>query len=198
MALSNIFASTLGHMLLAALKLLRDETNTALETTQAVIPLSMHDFREVAAGGTVGNIVANGGLLASDTTPIMGATANKAAQINWATGNADIIACQVALPKDFDGSADVLLELEVASGTTDAFNVSVESVWDNGTPVVDVADDAATKSATFHTVTVTIAAADVPDSAKSLTLLLTVPAHATNAFLLINARVVHKRKALAA
>jgi hypothetical protein len=181
-----------------ALKLLRDETNTALETTQAVVELSLNDFRETTADGAVGNIAANGGILASDTTPVLGATANKAQQITWATGNADVISINKSLPKEFDGTGDVLLELEVSSGTTDAFNVSVESVWDNGTPVVDVADDAATKSATFHTVTVTIAAADVPDGAKSVQFLLTPPAHATNAFNLLSAKMVHKRKALAA
>lgn len=196
--LVNALASVSDRMALAkALKLLRDETNTAIETTQGVVELSLNDFRETTAGGAVGNIAANGGLLASDTTPVLGATANKAQQITWATGNTDVISIQKSLPKDFDGSGDAILELEVSSGTTDAFNVSVESVWDNGTPVVDVADDAATKSATFHTVSVTVAAADIPDAAKSVQFLLTVPAHATNAFNLLSSKLVHKKKALA-
>lgn len=157
----------------------------------SVIPLSLHDFREVDANGDVGAIAANGGILASDTTPVMGsgATTNIGAIITWATGNVDPIAAQIALPDDFDGSQDVLVDLLLASGTTNAASIVVGQSWDAGATVNDTADDAATKSATPHKVTARIAAADIPDRASFVTLMLTPPTHATDTIQLHGAKL---------
>lgn len=63
------------------------------------IPIPLSAWREVDATGDVGNITANGGVLASDTTPVFDAVATSNEQeILWATGNADPIGCSVALP----------------------------------------------------------------------------------------------------
>lgn len=145
---------------------------------------SLYDAREVTAGGDVGNIVANGGILASDTTPVLDGDANNSQEIIWATGNADPIAFTVALPGDFDGSRDVTLKLRLASGSTDAATFGVATSWDGGAEVTDSASDASTKSATQHTITATIDKADIPDSASTVTIRLTPPAHATNTIVL--------------
>lgn len=156
------------------------------QSVRRTLQLSLNDFREVDANNDVSNVAANGGLLASDTTPILRADAAESYEISWATGNADIISCHVALPVDFNGARDVTVRATVSSGPTDAFNAALESGWDGGALVADVFDDAATKSATKHEIIATIAAADIPDSARALTLIITVPAHATNAFQLHN------------
>lgn len=159
---------------------------------RAVIPLSLNDFREADANGDVGAITANGGILASDTTPILrGASGLISQEVSWATGNADPIVCQMALPPDFDGRNDVQVDLWVYSGTTDAATFTVASSWDAGATVSDTASDASTKSATIHKITATIAAADVPDTAAFVTLLLTPAAHATNAIQLVAARLTY-------
>lgn len=154
--------------------------------------VSLYSFREVTSGGDVGNLAAVGGLLASDSTPIMRGDAAETAEISWATGNTDIIATHITLPKDFSGAGDVLVELQVYSGTTDDATFTVESGWDGAALVSDTATDAAA-SATKKTITATIAAADIPDSARNLTLILTPAAHATDTIQLCGVCVVYER-----
>lgn len=165
---------------------------------QATLGLSLHSFREADANADVGNIVANGGILASDSTPIMrGAAGLIAQEISWAASNSDPIVCQVALPADFDGRNDVTLELWVNSGTTDPATFTVASSWDGGATVSDTATDGA-KSATTHKITATIDKADIPDGAAFLTLLLTPGAHTTNAIQLQGARLLYTPRVKAA
>lgn len=153
------------------------------------ILLSLNDFREAVAGDVLA-IAGNGGILASDTTPTLtGTSTGISQQISWATGNVDQILCQMSLPSDFDGRDDVLLDLWVNSGTTDAATIAVTSSWDGGATVTDSADDAATLSATTHLITATISRDDIPDRASYVSIALVPPTHATNAIQLIAARI---------
>lgn len=163
-----------------------DVANLQTDAAVGFIGLSVYDFREVDANGDVSNIAANGGILASDTTPILRGNAAETAEISWATGNVDPISTQVVLPPDFKGSSNVTIDLWVYSGATDAATFTVETGWDGGALVSDSADDSATKSGTLHKITATVAAADIPDTARLLTLALTpTNAHATNAYQLL-------------
>jgi hypothetical protein len=165
-----------------------------LKSAQAHVLFSLRDFREVTTGGDVGDIAANGGVLASDTTPILRADANESEEISWAASNSDIVSVDMSLPQDMDDTANATLDLFVASGTTDAATFTVNTSWNKGTQVVDTADDTATKSATFHVITATIAAADIPASPMCVTIQLVLGAHTTNAVLLGAARLNYKRK----
>lgn len=158
------------------------------------IPISLNSFRE-ATSGDVGNIVANGGVLASDTTPVLsGTAATVSQQLSWATGNTDQVLTQVSLPEDFDGIEDVLVDLWVNSGTTDAATFTLLSNWDAAAAdITDTATDGA-KSATTHKITARIAAADVPDGASFVSLALTPAAHATNAIQLVAVRMTYVPK----
>lgn len=156
------------------------------------IGLSLHSFRECDVNGDVGAIAANGGILASDTTPIMrGAASLISQEISWATGNADPIVCQIALPTDFDGRDDVLLDLFVSSGTTNVATMAVGSSWDAGATITDSASDAGTLSATQHRIRAVISAVDIPDSANFVTIVLTPPTHATDTVQLHGARLLY-------
>lgn len=167
---------------------------SALAKASVDIGLSLNTWFEVTSANDVSNIAANGGLLASDTTPAAQADATQnTMEISWVTGNADIIARQVSLPSDFDGTRDVTLTLEVYSGTTNDATFSVITSWDNGTPVTDSAAETA-KSATRHSITATIDKADVPDSPKNLTISLTPPTHATDAIALCGSKLTYFRK----
>ena len=161
------------------------------------VPIALSSFREVSATGDVGNAAAIGGVLASDTAPILlgKATTNDWA-IQWATGNADPIGVSFMLPADFDDTADATLDLVVSSGSTDAATMGIASSWDGGSEVTDSADDASTKSATEHVITATIAAADIPSAANRVTFRITPPTHGTNAINLTGARLNYKRKLL--
>lgn len=152
------------------------------------ILLSLHSFREADANADVGNAAANGGLLASDTTPIMrGAAGLITQEISWATGNADPLVYHITLPSDFDGRNDVLLDLFGYSGTTDTFSFTVATSWDGGATVTDTATGQ--KSASLHRAVATIDRADVPDGATTLTILLTPAAHATDTLQLCGGRI---------
>jgi hypothetical protein len=164
------------------------DTQGVYHAFKRLLPVSLHDFREVDSNGDVGNIAANGGILASDTTPIMrGASGILSQEISWAASNSDPILCQIALPDDFDGQEDVTIELDVNSGTTDPATFAVLTSWDAGATVTDSATDGA-KSATTHTVTCVISKDDIPNSARSVTIHLTPGAHTTNAIQLTNVR----------
>lgn len=161
------------------------------------IVLSLNDFREVDANSDVSNIAANGGLLASDTTPILRGNAAETQEVAWAASNSDIIATQIRLPSNFDGTQDVWVELDVlGAGVTDPATFTVETGWDGGTLVSDSASDSATKAITVHRITAVIAAADIPDNAKNLTLVLTLGAHTTDVVMLQGVAVSYVAKAL--
>ena len=150
--------------------------------TQKRVGIPLHLFKLMTSGSDVGNIAAIGGVGASDSDPVLRGDANGSQEWSWANGShVGAIGTEFPLPDDFDGSQDVTLEIDVYSGTTDAATMAVATSWDGATEVTDSASDSATKSATRHSITATIDKADVPDSAKTLSLRLTPPTHATNA-----------------
>lgn len=160
---------------------------------RTVIPLPLHGFRECDSSGDVGNVEAIGGVLASNTTPVMrGADSRVSQEISWAASNSDPIVTQVTLPEDFDPTEDVLLELWVYSGSTDAATISVGTSWNAGATVTDTATGQA--SASVHKTVARIAAADIPDDAAFVTIVLTPAAHTTNALQLCGARLSYVPK----
>ncbi len=164
------------------------------------ILLSIFDWREVTSSGVVGNqATAAGGVLASDTTPIMGAeTTTEALSIQWAATNADIIQASVALPEDFSGADDVLVDLFVLTDNTggggiEAASFSVLTSWDNGAQVTDTATDS-TPATTVHKVTARVAAADIPDSPSFVNIQLVPGTHANDPIRLLAARLSYIAK----
>lgn len=158
------------------------------------IPLALITAREATAGD-VGAIAANGGILASDTTPVLSGTGTTVSQqALWAASNVDQILWDVPLPEDFDGKEDVLVELWVASGgTSDLASFAVSTSWDGGAAVADTATDPAA-SVTVHKITARIAAADIPDSPSFMSIGLTPAAHGTDTVILKAARLSYVAK----
>lgn len=156
------------------------------DTQWVGVPLTA--FREVDSSGDVGNAAAIGGVLASDTTPIFEADAAEAMDIRWAANDVDIIAAQVALPPNFDGTQDVTINLLVqASGTSNAPSFSILTNWDGGSQVTDTA--AGSASAAKQTITATVAAADIADTAQFLSMQIVPGAHGTDAWSLYGVQV---------
>jgi len=150
-------------------------------TVQGFIPLSLNGLREVGTGA-VGNIAANGGLLASDTTPVLapinGAT-DSCQNVVWAAANVDPVMFQTALPPDL-AAADIVLHVRIKSaGTTNAVGFGVDSWFDEGdTKVVDTTTT--NQTATWAEKIATIAAADIPAGAQTMTVVLTPVTHGTD------------------
>lgn len=160
------------------------------------VPIPLSTWRIVSAGGDVGNIAAIGGVLASNSDPILRGDSNNSWEISWATGSAVPIGVQVMIPADIDDAQDAFLDLIVYSGTTDAATMGVATSWNGGSEVTDSASDSSTKSATRHTITATIDKGDIPASATHLTIRLTPPTHATNAIQLVGAVLRYAPKLL--
>jgi hypothetical protein len=156
------------------------------------VSVSLFDMREMSTDGDVGNIVAIGGVLASDTTPVLRGTSG-VIELSWAASNNDVVGFQLSLPPDFDGSQDVTFGLRTASGgTTDAASFTLSTSWDSGALVTDTATGNA--SATYADITATVAAADIPDAPRLLSFQLTPTAHATDAKLLRRVDINYKKK----
>jgi hypothetical protein len=171
-----------------------------LFSVQAFIPVPLTSLREVGTGA-VGAIAAAGGVLCSDTTPILapinGAT-NACQNVLWAASNNDPVMFQVPLPPDFDSAADVVLHVRIKSaGTTNAVGFGVDTWWDEGdTKVVDAT--ATNQTAVWLEKTATIALADVGASAQTLTCILTPVAHTTDIMYLSAVWLEYKRALLTA
>lgn len=165
---------------------------------QGIIGFPLFAFRITGASGDVGNAAANGGLLASDTVPILRGDAAEAYEIAWAAGQTIIVGQDMPVPPDFDGRRDATLQLGIytdnaGGGGIDAGTFTVETSWDGGALVVDTANDG-TPAVTRHTISATIAAADIPDSPNMVSLALTLNAHANDPIQLVFAKMLYFRK----
>lgn len=158
------------------------------------VGVSLHQLREMTSGGDVGNAAANGGLLASDTTPIMRGDANGSQEISWATGNVDAVGTEIALPPDLDDAQNVTIALQVYSDVNDDASFTVATSWDGGAEVSDAATDGA-PATTRHEITATIAAADIPADPTTLTIRLTPAAHATDTIQLCGVQLRYAKEA---
>lgn len=168
---------------------------------QNFIPISLYSLREVTAGMAVANASGNGGVLASDTTPILapinGATAG-CQVVKWAAGNSDPVAFQVALPPDINDAANLLVKGRVANTATATGTptFTLTSYFnETGAAVADTMA-ASGASTTFAEVTATIAAGDVPAGAQTLTCKLVPGTHATAAWSLSALWIEYKRSIL--
>lgn len=158
------------------------EIYQSLISVQGFIPISLMSLRE-AATMAVANAAGNGGILASDTTPILqpinGAT-DGCQELVWAASNNDTVITQIALPPDLDDTADLVVHTRIRSGgTTNAVGFTVDTWFNEGdTKVVDTSETNQTN--TWAEKIATISAADVPEGAQTLTLALTPVAHTTD------------------
>lgn len=165
-------------------------------SAQAFIPVPLNTLRE-ASSFAVGNASANGGVLASDTTPILapinGAT-DGCQTLAWAASNNDQVVFQTPLPPDLNDAADVVIHFRIKSaGTTNAVGFTVDSFWDEGdTKITDTSET--NQTATWAEKIATIAAADVPTGAQTLTVGLTPVAHTTDILYLSAVWIEYKRK----
>jgi hypothetical protein len=153
-----------------------------LLSAQRFLNIQLDNFKETT-NFDVGAIAANGGVLASDTTPVrdaINAATDGCQRLLWAASNNDQVTTQLALPPDLDVTADIVVHFRIVSGgTTDAVGFTVDSFFNEGdTKVVDTSGT--NQTTTYAEVTATIAASDVPAGAQTLTIGLTPVAHTTD------------------
>lgn len=171
-----------GHTATTTVEAALQEVYLNTLNAQNFIPVALHSLRETTAFD-VGNVAANGGLLASDTTPVMdaiNAATDGCQRVLWAASNNDQVVFQTPLPPDLDVASDIVVHMRIVSGgTTDPVGFTVDSFFNEGdTKVVDTSGT--NQTTTWAEVTATIAAADVPAGAQTLTVGLTPVAHTTD------------------
>jgi hypothetical protein len=124
--------------------------------------------------------------LATDTTPKIGRITNAtdpAQVVTWATGDVGPVFFQMPLPPDLDEGAALVLHARVkGSGAVNIPTWTIKSYFNEGDTLVSDSIAASTATTTWTEVTGTIAAADVPAGAQTLSCSLTPAAHTTNHF----------------
>lgn len=157
------------------------------------VPLTA--LREISSNA-IPNAAGNGGLLAADTTPILNyinGDTDSALRLNWAASNSDPVAFQVALPPDLDEAGDVKIHFRAAmAGATDTPVISADTFFNEGDTKVED-DSAAVTGATYAEYTITVAAADVPSGAQTMSVELTPGAHTTDALYITAVWVEYSR-----
>ena len=174
-----------------------------VKSIQGFLPIPLTSFRELAAGVFI-NAAGNGGILATDTTPILTNIADgDAMRIAWAAGNADQICAQVILPPDLDGASDIVVHFLASkdANVNNAVHMDGEAYF--GESDADCFPAAAAANLLVQAkgeYTATILAADVPDTQAdaNMTLVVMPEAHAADAVYLHACWIEYKKKLLTA
>lgn len=180
------FTATDADAAIAEAKVLTDANVVDLTTTQAFISIPLASLREWTTGA-IPNAAAHGGNLASDTTPILNTRngdTDGALRVTWAASDSDAVGFQTALPPDMDGTADMVIHFYGAwDGSTD-ITAAMASDCYFGVADTKVEDTVTlTSGTTLSEYTITVGAADVPDTANfTVSCELTPAAHTTNIF----------------
>ena len=163
------------------------------ELANGFIPIPLVNWREVAAND-IQALAAVGGLLAKDSTPILEMTngdTDSALRLRWAASDSNPIVAQVPVPPYLDTGNDVVLHVLAAmAGATDSPAVASDAYFNVGDTKVE--DSATISGTTVTEYTITIAAADVPSGAQTLTVELTPAAHTTDALYVYATWIEHK------
>jgi hypothetical protein len=159
------------------------------------VPLPLVQAREIATNDTI-NAAGNGGLLASDTTPILkrenGAT-DKKLYVEWAASNSDEIVWDFPYPPDLDDGAAVEVHLlALMNGATDTPVIAVS--YFEGIGDTNAGGNTAALSNTLAELTVSIAHANVGTAPNAASVGLVPGAHTTDKVQLLGAWIEYTRK----
>lgn len=152
------------------------------ENGTGFVSVPLATLREVFTND-ITNLAAHGGILAKDSTPNLefaNGDTDSSLQVEWASSNSDAVVFQTALPPDFDSGTDMTFHFRVKSGgTTDAVGFDLDTYFNEGD--TKVSDSTTTNQTTSYLEkTATIANADIPSGAQTITIELTPVAHTTD------------------
>jgi hypothetical protein len=140
--------------------------------------------------------VGAGGILDKGTTPIFeteNGDTNGNFRLNWAAANVDPVGFQVGLEDiDTDEDLQILLRCAMAAGGTDTPVISADSYINEAD--TKLSDDSDALSTTYTERKITIAAADIPSAAETLSVELTPGAHNNEALYVTKITVKYTRK----
>ena len=152
-------------------------------TMREVVSNDFSGTTSIGADGSAGLAITS--LLQKNSTPALefsNGDTDSAVRLSWAASNSDAVAFQMPLPPYLDPSEDLSVKLYGSmAGTTDSLVVAADTFFDVGD--TKVSDNSGTVSGTANAeYTITIASADIPIGAHSVSVELTPGAHTTDAF----------------
>jgi len=150
-----------------------------LLSAQCFIPVPLTSW--MLGNGT--NTVSFGGPATDPVLDMTNGDTDSALRFTWAAASVVPIITQIPLPPDLDVTADLVLHLRTSkSADANTVTLASDSYFNEGDTKVE--DVTATIAAAAGETTITIAAADVPAGAQSLTIELTPSAHASDSLYL--------------
>ncbi len=165
--------------------------NNPRPLTKGFIPIPLANWRAVVSNNiddvtdTPATNDQYGSLLHKGSTPVLefiNGDTDSSLRLHWAATDVTPIVMQIPLPPDLDTSFDVVLHLRMLlDSDSDLPAVDVDSYFNEGDTKVSDIISAAPSDGTYGEKTATIAAADVPSDAQTLTMELTPEAHANDA-----------------
>lgn len=147
-----------------------------------VVSNDLSGTTSIGAAGSAGIAITS--LLHKHSTPALeftNADTDSAMRLHWAASNSDAVAFQVPLPPHLDPSEDLAIKFYGSmAGTTDSVVVASDAFFDVGDTKVE--DNSGTVSTVTNALyTITIASADIPIGARTVSVELTPGAHTTDA-----------------
>lgn len=150
---------------------------------KGVIQVPISSFRVVASNDVPAKGTPDGGVISIDTDPklkrVNGAT-DKALRLQWESASViEILSPPIALPPDLDDAADMTVSImaQMKSASVDVPVIAVGAFFGIGD--TNCGGNTAALSTSLQTLSVTLAAADVPAYPNFLNLSLAPGTHAT-------------------
>jgi hypothetical protein len=169
------------------------ELATHLLSAQKFIPIPLTSLMEGDASNTVA-------FLGPATTPVLdmaNGDTDSGLVVTWEASNSDPVLINTPLPPDMDVTEDLVLHLRAKSGgSTDTPTIASDAYFNEGDTKVE--DVSAALGASVAELTITIAAADIPAGAQTLTVELTPGAHTTDTVVISAAWLEYTGKILTA
>jgi hypothetical protein len=159
------------------------EAFTHIQSIQHIIPIPLTSLRELTTNAIPASNTAQG-ILTADSTPALNTIngdTDGALRLSWVATNVDQVVFQVPLPPNLNTGANLVLHGRFSCPGTNTINVHMSSWFNEGdTKVADTIATAVTV-ATYTEGTITIAHADIPSGAQTLTAKIYPGTHAEDA-----------------
>jgi len=155
------------------------EAFTHIQSAQKFLSIPLTSLMESDAT----NLVAALGIATTPVLDMANGDTDSGLLVTWVASNSDAILFQVPLPPDLDVTSDLVIHFRAKSGgSTDTPTFASDAYFNEGDTKVEDASSAL--GAAFAENTITIAAADIPAGAQTLTCELTPGAHTTDTVVL--------------
>ena len=184
-------ADSAGHTSETTVEAALAEIYQGMLSAQNFIPVPLASLFESDAT----NLVALLGIATTPAIDMANGDTDSGIVVTWVSSNSDAIIFQVPLPPAFNPAADLVIHFRAKSGgATDTPTIASDAYFNEGDTKVE--DVSSALGAAFAENTITIAAADIPAGAQTLTVELTPGAHTTDTVVISSIWIEHTNSIL--